>query len=396
MIKPSILLINRVYPPQRGATGRLLQELAQALCQNGFHVEILTAGSRDENLRDGGIFIRRVKTNADKTFFNYAMIWAKLFLAAWKMEKPGLVITMTDPPFLVVAGKLLAKKWNIPHINWCQDLYPDILPALGYHLPEKIHNFLKRISRRSLKSCDRVVVIGRCMAKYLTQTGMDTRRMVIIPNWPNEEFRQDAVRPEFHPVKPAKPLLTDTARKFRVLYAGNLGLAHPQETILDAAAILQISNPEIEFIFVGDGPGHDRLVQERARRGLENVRLLPHQPAFQLREMMQGGDLHLISMKHEAACMAVPCKIYSSIASERPGIFIGPEESEAAKIFIEFGAGSVMAQGKPKELADEIIAYRMDGEKWFAAHKGAVAANEDFTAKNSIQRWIETIKSVIG
>lgn len=373
-----------------------MQELAQALATQGYRVEILTTGSREETSLDGNIKVTRIKAEARKTFASYSLIWLKLLLAAWKRDKPGLIITMTDPPFLVVAGKLLARKWNIPHINWCQDLYPDILPALDYHLPEKIQESLKKLSRRALKSCDRVVVIGRCMAKYLTQTGMDTRRMVVIPNWPDKEFRFETQKPEFNPVKPAKPLLTDTARKFRVLYAGNLGLAHPQETILDAAALLQSSNPEIEFIFVGDGPGHERLVQERARRGLENIRLLPHQPAFQLRDMMQAGDLHLISMKHEAASMAVPCKIYSSIASERPGIFIGPEDSEAAKLLIEYGAGSVLAQGNPKALADEIIAYRMDGEKWFQAHKGAAAAHENFTAEKSIQRWIETIKSVIG
>ena len=38
MSKPSILLINRVYPPERGATGRMMQDLSRVLHENGWRV----------------------------------------------------------------------------------------------------------------------------------------------------------------------------------------------------------------------------------------------------------------------------------------------------------------------------------------------------------------------
>ena len=42
--KPSVLLINRVYPPAKGATGRVLRDLAQEMARAGWTVSVLTTG----------------------------------------------------------------------------------------------------------------------------------------------------------------------------------------------------------------------------------------------------------------------------------------------------------------------------------------------------------------
>src|SRR5262249_35654055 len=146
--------------------------------------------------------------------------------------------------------------------------------------------------------------------------------------------------------KSYEELFRDTEPKFRILYSGNLGRAHPVQTILDAATLLAGTNPEIEFVFVGDGPQFDRLAHERARRGLENIRFLPYQPASRLRELMESGDLHLISMSDRAAGLLVPCKLYSALAVGRPCILVGPAQSEVARIIEDFHAGTVVPQGQ--------------------------------------------------
>ncbi len=401
MRKPTVLFINRVYPPAKGATGRVLRDLAQSFAADGWDVNIITTGAKNQDVKEGPIFIRRVKANARKVSVNYLWTWVKLFNAARKFKRTDLIVTLTDPPMLVVAGRILARWKKSTHIHWCQDLYPDILPVLDMKFPKPLMRFLSRTSQAALRSCDHVVAIGRCMGDYLVQIGVDAKKLTVIPNWPDRELFQASAR-KIESLKPAndrdenaKPLFINTNPRFRVLYAGNLGRAHPVTTILEAASILQISNPEIEFIFVGEGPGHEHLAAERTRRGLENVRLLPTQPAFQLKEMMQSGDVHLISMKHEATGLIVPSKLYSALAAERPCILIGPEQSETAHVIKDYHAGSVIAQGNPVALADTIIQYRMDGSKWFEAHKGARRASEDFGASGSIKNWINCARSAI-
>ena len=45
---PSILFINRVYPPASGATGEMLSDIAEALASRGWEVSILTTGETGE------------------------------------------------------------------------------------------------------------------------------------------------------------------------------------------------------------------------------------------------------------------------------------------------------------------------------------------------------------
>lgn len=399
--KPSVVFFNRVYPPVRGATGRMLRDLAHGFARDGWDVTVITTGPHGQRERDGGVRVIRLGTGGGnrKNIFFYSIIWLRFLFAGLTLPRHDLIVTMTDPPLFVIAGRMMARMKKSRHINWCQDLYPDLLPALGIHLPKPIMQWFKVQSRRAMKSCDKVVVIGRCMAKHLTHGGLDPRRIAVIPNWPDSEL---AVSPQAftHKVvnvenaRPYSDLFKDTGPKFRVLYAGNMGRAHPVGTILDAAEILCERYPDIEFVFVGEGSAFDRLAQERARRGLENVRFLPWQPASRLREMMESGDIHLISINHDAAGLLVPCKLYSALAVGRPCILIGPEDSEAARVIGDFHAGSIVAQGKAEHLAQIISSYRTDSDKWFNAHVGAEQAGGIFLPEESIKAWIERARAI--
>ena len=404
--RPSVLFVNRVYPPYPGATGRVLRDLARGFVKAGWDVTILTTGDRSQIQSDGPIRVIRVKNKSKKASFSaYLSAWRKMFFRALRVPRHDLVVTMTDPPMTVVMGMLLARYKKCKHIHWCQDLYPDLLPALKVSLNQKIYDYLYGLSRRAMNMCDRVVVIGRCMGRHLTQSGVASNKITVIPNWPDRELAKkdssehfnDAVsiEKELHDCN-GKPMLVNNEPKFRVLYAGNLGRAHPIETIVDAAVHLSVDNPEIEFVFVGDGFGYDQLAEERAKRGLDNIRFLPFQPKERLKALMQSGDIHIVSMADDAEGLLVPCKIYSSLASKRPCIFLGPQGSEAAKIVSDFHAGSVVRQGDTAGLVEAIKRYRFDGGFWYTAHEGASEAARIFVPEEAISAWIQRAGDVVG
>lgn len=406
MRKPSVLLINRVYPPVRGATGRVLRDLAQAFARDGWDVTVLTTAAQSGESQDGDVHVHRIAARLHKTALNYVWIWFRLLWVALSLPRHQLVVTLTDPPFLVVAGRLISRIKKSTHIHWCQDLYPDILPALGVKPSPFLMRFLQGMSRRSMKSCDRVVAIGRCMARHLVSTGVDMSRLVTIPNWPDLELTAKAEPPSIkvqdaansnraRAVLKAKPFFVDEEPKFRVLYAGNIGRAHPVATLLQAAENLLATFPEIEFVFVGEGPGFDALARERASRGLDNIRLLPPQPAARLKDLMESGDVHLISMKHEVMGMLVPSKLYAALAAGRPCVLIGPEQSETARVLKEFGAGQVIPQGNAVALAEAIKTYRLDGDAWFSAQQGALKAAENFTPDGSLASWVKGAREIV-
>ena len=400
MKRPSIVFINRVYPPSRGASGRVLRDLARSFAREGWQVSVITTGEKAVRERDGAVRVIRVKGKQTPSALGYVWILLKLFVTALRLPKAHVVVSMTDPPLLAVAGQIVSLIKGNRHIHWCQDVYPDLFPALGVSMPAPLLGPMRALSLWAMKAADKVIVIGRCMARNLSQDGFDPKQITVIPNWPDSELGQSKTKesaPALFEIegmrKPEEQIQQDP--KFRVLYAGNIGLAHPVETIVKAAEILAVEHPEIDFVFVGEGRGYDKLAQERQKRHLENIRLLPFQPANRLAELMESGDVHVISMKHEAAGMLVPSKLYAAIAAYRPCVMVGPAQSEAAKVIKSFSAGSVVRQGQAKKLAEEIRQYRMDRDKWMRAYEGAQEAAKVFVPKDAIDAWIDRAWSVV-
>ncbi len=404
--KPSVLLINRVYPPAKGATGRVLRDLAQEMARAGWSVSVLTTGEKSFSEKDGGISVHRVAAPQNpRGIFGYALVLLKLYLAAMKLPRHDLAVTMTDPPLLVAVGRRFARKKRCAHMHWCQDLYPDLFPSIGVKMPDFVLNALSRSARRSMNKSGKVIAVGRCMARHLAHTGVETNRISVVPNWPDAELvdassvphaRRTDVRLKQNVTlsRPPEMLLRDDSPRFRILYAGTIGRAHPMKAILEAAEHLSI-HPEMEFAFVGEGPSHDRLAAERARRGLDNIKLLPYQPASCLKDLMESGDLHLISMRDDAAGLLVPCKFYSAIAAARPTIYIGPQDTEIGRMIRDYGCGAIVPPGDGKTLAQAILYFRTDSDAWFSAQQGAEAAAADSRPVKSILSIMKEAENTI-
>ena len=402
--KPSVLLINRVYPPARGASGRVLRDLAKEMTRAGWTVTVLTTGDKSFTEKDGGVTVQRVRAPLNpKGIISYGRVLWKLYRAAMKQPRHDLVITLTDPPLLVTIGRRFAKKKRCSHMHWCHDLYPDLFPSIGVKMPNFVLRALSRSARRSMNKSGKVIAVGRCMAKYLAHTGVETGRIATVPNWPDLELvdpnrmqRRNDVRIKEHVpmARPAEHLLRDDSPRFRILYAGNIGRAHPMRSILEAAEHLSI-NPEIEFVFVGEGPNHDRLALERARRGLQNIKLLPFQPASCLKDLMESGDLHLISMREDTAGLLVPCKFYSAIAAARPTIYVGPADTEIGRMIRDYGCGAIIPQGDGVTLAQAILYFRNDPDAWFNAQQGAEQAALDCRPVKSILSIMKEAETTI-
>tara|TARA_R110001592_G_scaffold144484_4_gene367662 strand:+ start:31591 stop:32799 length:1209 start_codon:yes stop_codon:yes gene_type:complete len=396
--------MNRVYPPVRGATGRVLKDLAKSFAHEGWHVTVISSGPVAGETRESGIRIIRVK-GAEKPSgaLSYIWVWVKMLYLALRLKRRHIVVTMSDPPMLVYAGYIVAKYKKCRHINWCHDLYPEVMPALDMEMPDFLMNLFVSLRRKAMKKCDKVIVSGRCMAKYLTKDGLDARRVAMVPNWPDLELTDPEMidmegvpyeKPDVDGLRPFEKQLK-TKQRFRILYAGNIGLAHPIDAILDAAQKLEEQDSDVEFVFVGDGKRFDYIAKERSDRGLDNIRLLPYQPISQLRDILESGDVHLISLKEEAAGFVVPSKLYAALAVARPCILIGSEQSETAKVIRDFKTGCVVPQGNADALVAAIKKYRDSGEAWFEAHRGAVQAREVFTPKQSIDAWMEKAWDVV-
>jgi len=277
--------------------------------------------------------------------------------------------------------------------------------------PKYILTVSKNFIHGQMKKTDKIVAIGRCMARHLVQEGIPAPHIVFIPNWadlelleprPRAEYNNNARAPEteaFDEVLNGTRAHDDQVKhgpKFRVLYAGNVGLAHPLDTIMEAAEILNSPHPEIEFVFVGNEAQHMKIARERAHRQLDNIRLLPFQPPEKLKDLMESGDVHLVSQKDSTLGMLVPCKFYAALAAHRPCLYIGSPVSEVAGVIEEFDAGAVLTEGNGERLAEEIRQLRLNSDYWFAMHEGAAEASAVFRPSESLDVWDKVVETVIN
>lgn len=400
-IKPSILLINRVYPPERGATGRLLQNLAHGLQQSGWNVSVLT--TRGAALDETKGYVRKYTVKSAKNsktalgcLINLWRLWRKCL----KIPKHDIVLTMTDPPMLACIGNKIAKSKKSKHVHWAQDIYPDLFPKLGVSLPKFIYNKMHKRAVRAMNSADQVVAIGRCMESYLKHHGVTAGAVTTIPNWTDFEIlapsSQDNIANLNVPTGVAKrpdEMFRDESPKFRVLYAGQIGRAHPMKAVIEAAQILS-DHQEIEFVFVGDHESQGYVARERTKRGLENIKFLPYQPIEKLRDVMESGDVHLVTMRDRVKGMLVPCKFYSGITIGRPTLYVGPRGTEVDQVITEYQAGLTISPDDPKGLADAIYAYRTNGDIWFQTQEGALRASQDFHPNHAIEKWVTLLNKI--
>jgi glycosyltransferase involved in cell wall biosynthesis len=365
---PSILLINRVYPPDSGATGRVLEHAARGFVKAGWDVTILaTAGTREavgEEWREG-IRVVRVgvlfsKKNLIARALGYALMIPGLLLKALCLPPHDVVVTKSDPPMLAVVGPLIHWVKGSRLIHWAQDLYPEVAEECGV-LPKggMVTGILRSLSTRAIRSHDLTLAVGRCMAERLMERGIPEKSIRIVPNI--------GIEGDILPVPRGKSAFREAhgiGEEFIIMYSGNMGRAHEFATVIGAARRLQEQGEgNILFLFAGEGPEEPALRRFVTTQKLGNVRFLGPQSAGILSESLGTGDLHLVTMKEGMTGLVVPSKFYGVMASARPTLFVGYHQSEVARVILEHAIGQVIAPGDEANLAEAILRYRDDPDR---------------------------------
>lgn len=414
MNRPSILFINRFYPPASDVYtdgARLLSDMAEAFARDGWHVTVLTTGSKQEENRERGVRVIRIKSFSHSHKLLRKKVrkqnnsaddmadFIKLRNRALKMKGRDVVVTLDDPPMTALIGEALRKRKKSLHVHWCRRVYPDLMKLEDHKLPRMVLKALSKKIQESIKNSSLVITNGPCVERYLRQSALTDKSIAVIQDWPDKSFYSEDSPQNlpFRKVDSARQSEEQlrAGRKFRVLYSGHIDSLHPIETILSAAEILAEKYTDIEFVFSGDGRGVENLSEKRARLGMDNVRILPPPPKGRLRPLMESGDVHLISMNMGAAGMMVPCSVYAGLAAQRPCIFVGPAESTAAQIIERFNAGKVVPQDSPEMLADAIKIYRMEAQAWYDAHDGAAKARETFLPCENAELFVKHVRALV-
>ena len=299
--------------------------------------------------------------------------------------KADLVFAPSSPPLTNgICAWLVSLFKSCPVIYNVQDIYPDMAEKIGVVNSGIFLWMMKVVETLVYRISDKVLLLSEGMRRNIMGKGVSFKKTQVIPNFIDSKF--------------ISPLAKDNrfSRKwglnkhFVVMYAGNVGLPHGTEIIVEAAGVLS-KNPEILFCFVGRGEYRnviEKLVQEKE---LKNVVFVPPQPEKEVPYIWASADVSLVTYRRGLAGFSVPSKLLAAMSSARPVVAAVDQEAEAFRIIKNAKCGLIIPPESSQSMARSILyLYRrpefckkmgLAGKKYAETHfsrESVVGAYEDF------------------
>ncbi len=386
MVAEGWFLENYVPVPSRGISNAVRQEYKKKKYEERMNGHFII--HRFNMIKEGKNPVQRA--------IKYTATQIVQYLKAAKLDDIDVLYSGSTPPTQGIlfekVKKKLSKKYgrNVPFVYNLQDVFPDSLLTLPFIKRNGlIWKIGDKIAKRTYDCADRIIVISEDIKKNIVNKGVPEQKIRVIYNWIDTECVKPVPTSENNLIKE----LNLDEKVFRVVYAGNLGMAQGIGTLIDAAKILS-DKPDIQFVIFGKGSAEKQL--RKQAENMDNIQFFPLQPQERVSEVYSLGDCCAILCKKGVGATGVPSKTWSIMATGRP-IVLSFDESELKNIVEESGAGLCSPAEDAERLAENILKLfeRHDLRKAMGeqARKYAV---EHASKENAVQAYIDVIKDVIS
>ena len=283
---------------------------------------------------------------AHERILNYSSFFLSAASTGMFLPEPDVVIASSPQLLVGLAGWCLARCKRVPFVFEVRDLWPESLTAVGMGDHRTIlHRSLARTAGFLYRQAERIAVVTPAFEDHLVERWRVPREKIsVVENGVQADV--------FHPHDSSQLRKELGAEgKIVVSYIGTIGMAHGLETLVDAAAQLQSSAPEVLFLLVGDGAEKDRIVSMVRDRGLGNVRFVGQQVRERIPDYICASDVCLVLLKKADIFRTVlPTKMLEFMSCARP-VILGVDgqarqvmEAAHAGVFIEPESSGALAQ----------------------------------------------------
>jgi glycosyltransferase involved in cell wall biosynthesis len=367
-----ILYVSQYYPPETPAPAARASELGELWAGNGHDVTILTGFPNHPTgkvhpayrmkiwrlwMRDDskGVKVQRTwlvplpNRRSSERMLNYGSFFLSAAIRGIFLARPDVVIA-TSPQLLVgLSGLIIATCKRVPFIFEVRDLWPESLEAVGVSGEHSVlFRVLKKIAGFLYKRATRIVVVTPAFKEHLERKwGVPEGKISVVVNGVDHNF--------FRPQPSQKEIAHEFGLegRFVVGYIGTIGNAHGIETLVEAAAMLQITNPRVYFLVVGEGAEKETLKQLVSQKRLENVGIFPGQPRTRIPTIISSSDVCLVLLKEsELFKTVIPTKMLEFMACGRA--VVAAVEGEAARLLTEANAGICIQPGDVNGVVESI------------------------------------------
>ena len=368
-----IHVISELYYPEQNATGFFLTGIAEALVEEGQEISVLCAQpsynqrgvkAPKTELHNGVEIERCWSTTCDPK-----QVWGRLlnfattslsigWRALFSIKRGDKVLVVTNPPLLPFFVRVVCWLKGAKFVLLVHDVYPDVFVPLGLmQSSHPLYRMLSWVNGKLYASADRVVALGRDMARLVAEKSQGQAHVSVIPNWGDV----DVISPTS---KTENALLQELnlSDKFVVHYSGNHGRTHDLLSLIEAAELLK-DESNVHFLFIGEGSGKAEAVARTEALGLSNVTFRTFVDRSELNISLNASDVSVVAFKRGMTGISVPSRLYNLMAAGKPILAVVDDDSEVADVIREAELGVTVPPEFPKLLAEQILGLKHDPER---------------------------------
>ena len=393
-----IYIIYRHYWPDNTSYARILRSIAERFARDGHDVTVFAAQPSYNDIRQaqrpmrevvGGVTIIRAPLLWERKSFlpsrvaNSALFMLGSLLYGVGSERPDLVMTVSTPPaFMGATARLLAGLRRTNYLYHTQDLHPEI-GVIGDKLREGwFYEVMRRIELATCRNATAVVVLSEDMADSVRARGYAGDNVHVLNNFLLEQY--EAV----HELPKA---LEPREGKFRVLFAGNLGVFQGLEHVMEAAHLVA-DEPNIEFLFLGEGLAKAGLMKD-AKDLLGKTVWFHDQVSVETAvRVMEQSDLGLVPLQPDVYKYAYPSKAMMLLSAGLPVLVVVEDTSQLSKFVAQQRIGWTCPPKNARAIATAIReAFARRHEIATQRAKARSVAEREFGRDALLHRWSELV-----
>jgi glycosyltransferase involved in cell wall biosynthesis len=235
--------------------------------------------------------------------------------------KTDLIIATSPQFFTAISGRMLSIFKRTPWVMEVRDLWPDSIAAVG-SMNKSSYSFrlLKEIEHYLYHSASKIVVVTESFKEYIINDHQITTEKVGV--FKNGVLTTNFKKPKHNDVISLKESL-GIENKTVISYIGTHGLAHGLRFILESIA--KISNPDLHFLFIGDGAEKQNLIDYSKKLDSGNFTFHDSVTKSEIPLYIEISDFSLVNLKKSDEFKnVIPSKIFENIAMKKP-ILLGVE-----------------------------------------------------------------------
>jgi len=325
-----------------------------------------------------------------KRILDYLSFMVSAFIASFFVTKVDIIVGTSPQFFTICAARLCSLVRRRPWILELRDIWPESIVTVGAMKRGILIRALEFIERYLYRSAHHIVVVTNSFVELIVAKGANRNKISVITNGANlgDLERVSSTNLKFQ---------LGLNNKFIVGYIGTHGLAHSLETIVDCAALIQERNiqPEIHFLFVGDGAQRQTIMTYAELKNVSNITFIGSVPKERVVEYLCLLDISVVHLrKDDLFNSVIPSKIFEAMALGIP-IAIGVG-GEALDIIESNGAGRGFEPEDPEGLAQliqELVHER--GALDLMAKSGRIAALK-YNRESLAQDMLNVIRNIVG